>query len=394
MGSPPTIVVVAHARPESTDRLLRSVLAADVEPGTDLVVSIDHAAAGESRSRSDAVLAMADAVEWPHGTKQVLVHHAIGLVAHFEACGTLAVEHGAVILLEDDLLVGPGFQRWATAALSHAETDDRIAGVSLARPAHDGYRGLRFEPVDDGADAIYAQVPWYDGMAFTAQMWQALQAPTDPSTPLHPAFDELGDDEWFPELMRHLVEHKRWWMLPRSSHATGTGAAGAHFDDRTDWFQVELAAAAPTSFRFVPLNESRSQYDDHMEVTAAGLAGLGVAGAGEWVIDLGGTRVLDGLDPAQLVLTTRPTTSPVHTWGTAMHPLVMNVVADEPGAGISLAPAASIDTSADGDAHSLATLRKHHRLIPTRGEAIDVLAPGGRRFLRQLRDRTQRVKRV
>lgn len=393
MGSPPTIVVVAHARPESTDRLLRSVLSADVEPGTDLVVSVDRAAAGEARSLSDAVIALANDVEWLHGAKQVLVHDAIGLVAHFEACGGLADDHGAVILLEDDLLVGNGFQRWAVAALAHAETDDRIAGVSLARPAHDGYRGLRFEPVDDGTDAVYAQVPWYDGMAFTGSMWQSLQAPADPSTTLHPALDELGDDEWFPELMRHLVERDRWWMLPRSSHGTGTGAAGAHFDDRTDWFQVELAVAAPQTFRFASLDESRSIYDDHMEPTAAGLARLGV-NAGEWVIDLGGTRALDGLDSAQLVLTTRPTTDPVRTWGTAMHPLVMNVVAGEPGAGISLARVDSVDTSRDGDEQSLATLRRHHRIVPTKGAAIDVLAPGSRRWIRQLRERAQSVRNV
>ena len=360
----------------STRRLIKAVCEADILGGSDLIVSVDRAE-GVRQAQSDDVIAQAKAIEWPHGSLDVQVHDAIGLVPHFEWIGELTQSVGSIVLLEDDLLVGPGFDRFAAAALEFAQADPRIAGVSLAAPGYDGYRRLPFEPVDDGFDAIFAQVPWYDGMAFTAEMWRTLRDNPAPSTvQLHAAFDELDDDEWFPDVMRHLVANERWWMLPRSAHATGTGAAGQHFDSATNWFQVPVSAAAPASFRFGSLDGSKALYDDHMEPTTTMLQRLAIShDADGWVMDLGGTRDLAGLTGDQLVLTTRPSDQPVRTWGANMHPLVLNLVYDEPGMDIVLARKETVDLSGEGDRHSLDTLRRHHRLQPTRSEALQSLAP-------------------
>lgn len=399
MAVGPTIVVAAHARPQSTRRLLETLLRSDLDSGTPLIISIDRGTDPAVASESDQIERLAGEFSWPFGHKQIIIHDGIGLVAHFHACGELTRDHDAIVLLEDDLVVGPGFMRWATAALQHAETDARIAGVSLAAPWFDGYRRLRFEPIDDGTDAFFAQVPWYDGMAWTRRMWHDyVTTPPATQVALHAAFDELPDDEWFPGLMRYLVASNRYWLLPRSAHATNTGAAGAHFADRTDWFQVPLALAAPATLRFANLDDSAAIYDDHMEPTAASvrracpeLEGL-IPDA--LVVDLGGTRDLTGHADEQLVLTTRPADSPIRTWGAAMHPLVMNVAYDEPGDAISLARRRDIATGPAADAASLATLKLHHdRGQPTpRSEALTTLLPQMAPQLLSLRDRIRRER--
>ena len=390
MTTPPTIVVAAHARPESTERLLRAVTAADIEPDTRLVISVD-VGRGEAAVAGGRVVELAGGWSWPHGAVEVRTHDGIGLIGHFEICGAMAGEFGSIVLLEDDLLVGPGFHRWATAALEFAASDERIAGVSLAAPGHDGYRRLPFEPVFDGSDGFYAQVPWYDGMAFTGTQWSKLtDGPSPSGVQLHRAFDGLDDDEWFPDLVRRLVAADRQWMLPHVAHATGTGAAGTHFGSSTDWFQVSLATRAPSSFRFVGLDESEAIYDDHMEPTPTMLTRLGVADAADWTIDLKGTRDLSVLDDDAMVLTSRPSADPIASWGASMHPLELNIVHGEPGDALQLATVATVDTAAEGDRRSLDLLRRHHRLVPSRRDALDTLVPGARSAARSLRSRLRR----
>ncbi len=379
----PAIVIAAHARPVATQRLLDSIDRADVPADTNLVISIDMPAAlGASADKAalgQQVHQIADEFVWRYGAKSVVVHEQVGLVDHFHRCGDLTAEHDGIVLLEDDLLVGRGFYRWATAALEYGDSDRRIAGVGLVTPWFDGYRRLRFEPVDDGSDGIYLQVPWYDGMAWTARMWDDYrQASVDDSIGLHAAFDDLDEDEWFPHYMRYLVQSERTFLLPRAAQATGTGAAGAHFGDATDWFQTELAASAPHPVRLTPVDESLCVYDDHMELTAAALRRL-VDGLPDTplIVDLHGTRDLTGEDPDADIITIRPTARATRTWGAAMHPLVMNLAHDEPGEAISLARVADVDLSEAGERAALGRLRSHLQRgqEPSRRDVLRALAP-------------------
>ena len=360
----PAIVVAAHSRPDELERLTRSIQRADVPAGTPLIISID----GGSEAHED-VRKVAHAIgvdtgssqgRWSQGPLAIVEHEPLGLVEHFHRCGDLTSNHGSVILLEDDLLVGPNFYQWACAALAHGATDERIAGVSLAAPFHDGYRHLPFEPVVDGTDALFAQIPWYDGMAWTTEMWDRNRSTeVDPSTPIHRSFDELDDDEWFPDAIRYLAQTERFYVLPRHAHATNSGAVGAHFDARTDYFQVPLSLRAPADWRFAGLDDSLAVYDDHMELEPDVVTRLVPELVGyDLTIDLLGTRDL-AVSPTRHVLTTRQTAAAIHTWGSAMHPLIANVAADFPGDSIRLAAIEDVITSPESDRIAQATLHHH-----------------------------------
>lgn len=367
----PAIVIMAHNRPDELRQLLASVGRADVAAGTPLVLSLDLGG-----DRSADVAAIADAVSWPHGTIRRLDHDRIGLVEHFHRCGDLADDFGAIVLLEDDLLVGPAFHRWATSALQHASDDAPVAGVSLASPFFDGYRHLPFEPILDGYDGVFAQIPWYDGMAWTSDMWQGYRnAVIDPTTPIHRSFLDLADDEWFPDATRFLVQSERYYLLPRNAHATNSGAAGTHFGQRTDYFQVPLSMRGSTEWRLVSLDDSLAVYDDHLEPTPSVVRRL-VPDLTEcdFAVDLLGVRDLSTVS-AEHVLTTRPVDGPVRSWGASLHPLVANLVHDVQGNAIHLAATARVHTDAAAGQRSFQTLNRHAQ----RGRA-----PSGRETLHQL----------
>lgn len=378
---PPAIVIMAHDRPGELARLLASVSRADIAADTRLVFSVDRGG-----SRSADVASIAADFSWPHGPVSTVEHDRIGLVEHFHRCGDLALDHGSIVLLEDDLIVGPGFHRWACAALDHAADDARIAGISLSAPFFDGYRHLPFEPIADGFDAVFAQIPWYDGMAWTSPMWQSYRAyrarrDSDPATPIHRSLTTLDSDEWFPDAVRHLVASGRYYLLPRQAHATNSGAAGTHFETPTNWFQTPLCVRAAQTWRLAALDESLSVYDDHLEPTPAIVRRLVPdLSESDFTVDLLGVRDLTDVS-TPLVLTTRPLDdpagrgTPIRSWGSSLHPLVVNLIHDVEGDDIRLAPTESVRTDSAADRHSLDTLTRH---------ALRDRLPSGRESLRRL----------
>lgn len=356
--NPPAIVVMAYDRPSSLDRLLRSLDRAEIEGTVDLVISVDG---GGANNR--AVTALAEGFRWDHGIKEVAHHDHLGLVGHFHRCGDLSERFGSVVLLEDDLIVGPTFHRWAAAAVAAVAADDRVAGVCLAAPWFDGYRHLPFSPILDGSAGWYLQVPWFHGMAWTADQWGHYRRWLSAETPdrrsaivIHAAFDRLDQDEWFPDAVRYLVANERFYLLPREARATNTGAAGQHFDHDSDFFQVPVQLAAGPAEHIVPLDDALAVYDDHLEPLpdvakrlCPDLADL------DLTVDLLAVR-----DPATIttewVLTTRPVTGAARTWGLHMRPPMANLAADTPGSGIALAKRAALRTGRLADAATAAKL--------------------------------------
>lgn len=347
----PLIVVMAYNRPASLARLLASMAAADIDGNTDVIISIDGGG-----SNRDAVAAVASEFRWPNGDVEIRQHKRLGLVGHFHRCGDLTGDHGSVVLLEDDLVVGPNFHRWATEALTAASVDDRVAGVCLAAPWFDGYRHLPFEPLLDGSAGLYLQIPWFHGMAWTDDMWSRYRrwleerpAPEREAVAIHRAFAALDEDEWFPDAVRYLADSGRYYLLPRQATVSNTGAAGQHFAQPSDFFQVPIQLGQAGPWSITGLDRSLAVYDDHMEPTAAVVKRLcPELDRYDLTVDLLGVR-----DPGSIrtehVLTIRPVATSILTWGTSMRPMAMNLVGslapvDRPGGLISLAETRHVRT--------------------------------------------------
>jgi len=353
----PAVVVNAFNRPESLDRLLRTLRLCDTRDGTDLVISVDG---GGSRRRE--VLAVAKTFAWTAGASKVIEQDDLGLVAHFRACGDLVEELGPIVLLEDDLVVGPNALRFAEAALDFTDGDDKVAGVSLSVPWFDGFRHLRFEPLLDGSDAIYAKLPWFHGMAWTQRQWRRhrVGAAADSDTSLPGAFSELGNNEWFPDAVRDLVADDSWYLLSRAAHAVNFGDAGTHFTSGTEFFQQPIMGGRFEAPRFLGRDDPAVvPYDEYLEPDGRWLAnhvdvlvGLDVS------LDLRGVRQPDAVT-TEWVVTSRPSTVPVGQWGSVMHPLEQNLISDVPGTDLTLCLTQHMSTGPTADRAAEQTVFGH-----------------------------------
>lgn len=98
------IVTVAYNRVKSLSRLLNSLLCADID-NAPLIISID-------KSNTNEVERYANDFIWPYGEKKkkVITHKEnLGLRKHILSIGQLLDYYDAVIVLEDDIIVAPGF---------------------------------------------------------------------------------------------------------------------------------------------------------------------------------------------------------------------------------------------------------------------------------------------
>src|SRR5690606_11358019 len=98
------IVVITYNRVESLSRLLSSLLRARYDAQVDLIISIDGGNASEPTYRR-----VVDFV-WPFGAITVRrFEENLGLRRHVISCGKAAEEYDAMIMLEDDIVVGQNY---------------------------------------------------------------------------------------------------------------------------------------------------------------------------------------------------------------------------------------------------------------------------------------------
>lgn len=363
----PAIVVSAYNRPLALRRLLTSLARADYPTAhIPLVVTIDSG----PDVANPHVVALARDFAWPHGPKEV-IHQPqhLGLVQHFFWCGALTEKYGAMILLEDDLVVSSVFYHYAASALNYFNAAPHIGGVSLFALWYNGYTHHPFVPLADDAAVFFLQIPYTLGQAWTAAQWARLaQWRADNAARLHPGpADALhalwyGFDagDYFPTMTKYLVDTGQFYVYPRTSHCTGFGDVGTHFAQATSYFQVPLQREQ-TQYQFKALTDSDCVYDSFFEILPDRLKRLAPDLRGyDFAVDLHATKEARHLT-APYVLTTRPMRRAERTFGLQRWPMEANIIDNMPGTEITLGRAADVrrgrcpDVLAHQQAHSYFT---------------------------------------
>lgn len=335
----PGIVISAYNRPDALSRLLESIQSAEYpETGIiPLVISIDHAVCHPE------VVRVASRFSWKNGPKKLILHTShLGPIDHFYKCGELSRVLGAIIYLEDDLMVSPVFYPYASQALTYFQNDARIGGISLYALWFNGYTQEPFTPLVDEADHFFIQVPYTQGQAFTERQWSRFRNWTrkdryglGDSAPIHEAWFRFRDDEWFPQMARYLVASDRYFVFPRTSFTTGMGNAGTHFRKTTAFFQTPLQLSKD-HFSFKPIDQSSAVYDSFFEILPDRLQRLAPRlNRYSFTVDLYATRTRKNI-PTEYVLTSRPCRKAVMTFSLTMQPQEANVIFSRTGNGISL----------------------------------------------------------
>ena len=356
----PSIVVLAYNRPDSLCRLLTSLKKAAYPPDTRLVISID---AGGSNGRH--VHQIAQETEWPFGDKEIIAHDQhLGLINHVFFGGDLSQKYGSIILLEDDLFVSPMFYHFATQALDTYGHDPAIAGISLNALWFNGYTHQPFVPYLDDNDVFFLQVSWYQGMAYTAAQWADFMAwrttavtTITPEDGLHEIFTTFPSTDWFPFMMKYLVQRGRYYVLPRQSLTTHFGDAGTHFIRPTPFFQVPLQTER-RQFRLHPMADSLAVYDAFQEILPDRLNRLTNQFCDyDYAVDLYATKSRRNLT-APYVLTTQRCHNPLASFGQVMWPHEANVTTAVAGQNIHFAATSNLKT---GLRDRWATQRQNHQ---------------------------------
>ncbi len=381
-----TVVVLAHDRPRSLRRLLDSLARAECGPRTPLVISIDPGGVN-----LEEVSAVARGFgSWPGPVEVRIAEEPLGLVGHFIGAGSMTSEVGPVVLLEDDLVVGPGFALWAAAALGAYGGSPLVGGVSLNSLWFHGIRHLPFETLLDGSDAFAVSVAWFHGLVLHPRWWAEFRDWSDresgapgmagrggpgESSPvdLPGVFSEFAPDEWFPTMTRWLVDSGRTFVFPRWSHATNHGDVGAHFDHPTDWFQTPLAESCPDPR--LPEEGAWVGYDAWQEIQLESLfrrvPSLAERTGGDLTMDLWALRERSDVS-TEWIITTRGTANPECSWGASLRPLEANVIGGSAGGSIHLCRVDDVDWSPRGARVARRTLARHaaHGRPPSIREAV------------------------
>lgn len=262
----PAIVIPCYDRPESLKRLLSTILAGEHSHATDLVISIDKSA------QQSAVEAVAQACEWPYGELKIICHERnLGLKAHILKCGDLTQVYNYVVLLEDDLLVAPGFMQFAQAAVNAYQDDERVAGISLYAYDRKESDTRPFSPVRQGYDTYFMQFASSWGQVWTTEQWRAFRNWLADNDCAH--FDDISAKyvakwpatSWKKHFIRYLEHENRYFVFPYSAFSTNPGEDGTHHNYIFGLFASELELGI-RPWRFAPLNKTGICYNSCFEL--------------------------------------------------------------------------------------------------------------------------------
>jgi hypothetical protein len=347
----PAIVAIGHSRSDALSRLLGSLRAGEYPSRTPLVISLDH-------SDDEAVGALAEAFDWPHGPKRVIRHPArLGLREHVLRCGDLTLEYGGIVLFEDDLLAAPGAYGYATQAMAFYADAPRVGGIALYSYQINEFNNLDFRPIADGSDVYFLQVAASWGQAWTAGQWAAFRQwyaaekdnPISTAQGLPRQLQAWKASSWKKFYIKYLVATDRYFVYPRMALSTNTARPGTHTKRAVSIYQTPMDLDRRRQWRFRSIEQSLALYDVFYEPRPETLARLRPELRGlDFDVDLMGARPADGLT-RPLLLSSRPCGQPFQRFGLRQGSSPADDVADgAPGEMFSLGPRSAFGAMTQG----------------------------------------------
>lgn len=332
----PAIVIVGYNRPDALKRLLQSVGCADYrDDDINLIISLDKA------DNEEAVVKVAEDFEWTHGRKVIRrFSERQGLRKHIIQCGDLTQQYGAVIILEDDLLVAPDFYMYVKAALEFYESDRQITGIALYSHEWNGYAHKFFTPVADHYDTYLGQFSITWGQCWNRSWWTQFKAwylahedklEENPRIPMD--INRWSEKSWGKYFVNYIVEQDLYYVIPRISRSTNCSDIGEHVTIADNVHQVRMMTGAVDSYHFAPGNAAQ-KYDIYFEnMRLKYLFGEEIKNS--LIVDLAGYgRREEG--KRYLLSTLALPFHQVQSYGLQLRPCEMNIIQQIPGNNIYL----------------------------------------------------------
>lgn len=333
----PAIVIPVYQRVQSLERLLSSIERAEFPQDVTLVFRTH-------KGVNPKVLELCKAYHWDYGDKQIIQNEKqLTLDDNIRACGDLTGEYGAVIILEDDLVVSPFFYEFTKGALAEYGEESSVAGIGLYSYTNNPVSGLRHFQTKYDHDAALCQktVTW--GQCFTKTQWSLFRDWCENNTvdlqllPLY--MQNYGLDNWELQHNAYLLASEKFVVHPTHALTTNSGLPGTHHQSTIDsgLFQVPLQFEAK-NWMF-PAFKELMKYDAYFEMKSDSFKSLlpkdhTLLGL-DFDLDLAGLKPLEHLEH-QMLLTSKKCKNAKWQYSADLKPKELNVIWNEAGNGLSL----------------------------------------------------------
>lgn len=235
------ICVIGYNRLFSIKRLLYSLNNAFYNTNVPLIISID-------KSDTDEVEKYADSFAWAFGPKRVIKHEEnLGLRKHILQCGNLLEEFDALIVLEDDIEVSPGFFHYAKQCVEKYDNELQIAGISLYNFHVNYHNKLPFTPIKTESDVYLMKCAQSWGQVWMKKQWKeflnwytenSYEFPELPHLPI--SICKWPKSSWLKYHTRYCIEKNKYFVYPYISLTTNYSDVGVHSNQSSYIYQVPL----------------------------------------------------------------------------------------------------------------------------------------------------------
>ncbi len=237
------IVVICYKRIDPMKRLLKSLLNAYYDnEKVDLIISID-------KSDNEKCENYAKAFKWDFGEKRVVTHTTnLGLRKHILGCGEYLENYDAVVVLEDDLVVMPGFWRYVRQTSEFYNNDKNIAGVSLYSSSKNIYNLMPFSPIDTDYDIFFLQVAQSWGQVWFKEKWNEFikwyeehkYSKFEDVTNIPKELSLWPESSWLKYHLWYCIEKNKFFVYPYKTYTTCFSEEGEHTAKTSSLYQTNF----------------------------------------------------------------------------------------------------------------------------------------------------------
>lgn len=247
------ICLIAYNRINSLKRLLSSLDNAVYSCPVKLYISVD-------KSDDSTIEEFAKEYQWKYGEKEVILHKEnLGLRKHVISCGDILQKHDALVVLEDDIFVAPGFMLFAQTAVDEFVGRKDIAGISLYSFFINYHSCQPFIPIKENSDVYLMQNAQSWGQVWMKDQWEDFKRWYDKNSEDFGQMSHLpksicgwSNKSWLKYHTRYCIENNKYFVYPYTSYTTCFSDVGEHIKDSTPIVQTPLSMATEMQLRFCP----------------------------------------------------------------------------------------------------------------------------------------------
>jgi hypothetical protein len=296
-----------------------------------LIISIDGGATQDT-------IDISNNFQFKHGEKHVYIQkNNLGVKRHILKCSEFSLKYGSVIVLEDDLFVGPAFYEFAIKTLSFYDNDSNIAGIALYSQRYNETSQLPFEPLESKWSVYFMQLGCSWGQAWTKKQWLEFKNWNEKSKqdkiseqPIIPEnIRNWPNSSWKKNYNKYLIDTEKYIVYPYSSYTTNISEQGGthmHFVENRFQVPVNISSRLRDGFKLPELNSSSIKYDAYMESKSDILKSwLNFDNSLEIEMDLYGKKPIDLLRRKPFALTSKKVKNHIRSFPLTFRPLEFNL---------------------------------------------------------------------